>query len=389
MSDELVELIHSVSQTFAVARLEPLKGHSWPKWFESETQRVLGPFAKERGLRLTAGAGKGTWPEIPWIGLGDERLAPGWQNGLYVTVLFDADLQGFALSLQQGMTEIREAVGMKRTRPILRSRASEIRTRFPIPQDFANDTLDLKASDRRGKLYQVAHVCGRSYRNAELTSAFANDLEEFTRYYTELSKIEAVVALVRSVPTLEQEFPDIAEDSVGLSDIDFARKYAKLIEDFAQDARAVGAPDEGTAKKQTTVLARVGQDGLRKALLDFYEPYCAACNNAIHVPGNKGDLRVSLHAAHVIPVEFGGSTTISNGILLCPNHHWAFDNYCWWIEDDLTISVGQAYMNEPWLAEIHGKALAEPRHEAGALRIEAIRDHRDRAQGKSQKKRVS
>lgn len=73
---ELWQLIQSVPRTFGLARAQSFKGHPWPRSFERDAEEALGDFAQSRDLKLTTGTGKGAWPEILWIGLGDKRLAP-------------------------------------------------------------------------------------------------------------------------------------------------------------------------------------------------------------------------------------------------------------------------------------------------------------------------
>ncbi len=382
MHEELNALLSDVLMSFNDARAQPFQGHAWPRWFESASKRALGDFASSHNLRLTTGSGKGTWPEIPWVGLGHKRLAQKWQKGLYVTFLFNAGLDGFALSLQQGMTEIREAVGMRRCRPILRERAAAIREQTKIPPIFRNETLDLGASDRRGRMYQVAHVCGRSYPAdlAERLNA-GRDLEELVNYYISLAEVDEIVELVNATPRLEDGHPEIARDSTTLLDHQFERKYRKLIAELADHAREEGdSVVGGTKRKATLAMRRLGQEALRKALLTLYEPRCAACGDVV-VIADRGTRarRFSLHAAHVVGIEFGGITRVYNGLLLCPNHHWGFDNLCWWIEDDLTIHVAEPFRAQAWFGGLHGRRLADPIHEAAALRPEAIRHHRRRA----------
>lgn len=123
---------------------------------------------------------------------------------------------------------MRETVGMRRARPILRERAATIRKQAVVPELFSNEALDLRADDRRGRLYQAAHVCGRSYTISEAVNAFI-DLESIVQYYVALAENHAIVSLVTSVPTLEQQYPELSDESISLTEADFEKKYKKLI----------------------------------------------------------------------------------------------------------------------------------------------------------------
>lgn len=78
-------------------------------------------------------------------------------------------------------------------------------------------------------------------------------------------------------------------------------------------------PDRSVA--DTIVRRKARTAAFRKKLLGTYGPVCAA----------SGELIVSklglfnLDAAHIVPVEFGGTDDIRNGLLLSKDLHWAFD----------------------------------------------------------------
>ncbi len=75
--------------------------------------------------------------------------------------------------------------------------------------------------------------------------------------------------------------------------------------------------------------ADVSDDGLttrrsaafRRTILEIYDYRCAACGMRVIV-----DQQLSLvEAAHLIPFEVSRDDRPSNGLALCPNHHWAMD----------------------------------------------------------------
>lgn len=61
----------------------------------------------------------------------------------------------------------------------------------------------------------------------------------------------------------------------------------------------------------------------RRTVLEIYDHRCAACGIRVLL-----DHRVSLvEAAHLIPFGESFNDKPTNGIALCPNHHWAMDRY--------------------------------------------------------------
>ena len=67
-----------------------------------------------------------------------------------------------------------------------------------------------------------------------------------------------------------------------------------------------------------------GRDGaFRKTILKIYECRCAACGMKVVL-----DQSISLvEAAHLIPFNISQNDKPTNGIALCPNHHWAMDRH--------------------------------------------------------------
>ncbi|TXF82283.1 hypothetical protein FUA23_21850 [Neolewinella aurantiaca] len=105
------------------------------------------------------------------------------------------------------------------------------------------------------------------------------------------------------------------------------------------DGKAV---DEGKVLKGIATGASIftyvknrgyAQTLFRDGLLKAYSSKCAVCGIAFEE---------ILDAAHIKPWsvcegEEGG--TLSNGILLCKNHHRSFDRGLWWLSDDFTIEA--------------------------------------------------
>jgi len=67
-----------------------------------------------------------------------------------------------------------------------------------------------------------------------------------------------------------------------------------------------------------------GRDGaFRRTILDIYDYRCAACGMRVLL-----DQSVSLvEAAHLIPFNVSRNDKPTNGMALCPNHHWAMDRH--------------------------------------------------------------
>lgn len=81
--------------------------------------------------------------------------------------------------------------------------------------------------------------------------------------------------------------------------------------------------EENSHRRQTSVLARIGQQRFRFQVLKKYGPKCAVCDTS-HPQ--------LLKAAHIRSKAQHGSDDWRNGIVLCSTHHDAFDAFLFGIE---------------------------------------------------------
>ena len=76
-----------------------------------------------------------------------------------------------------------------------------------------------------------------------------------------------------------------------------------------------------------------------------------------------------IDAAHIHQFADSRNNDIRNGIALCKNAHWLFDNGLWTIADDYTVKVAHGHFAEDSpdqkpLADYHGQALRLPSNPA-------------------------
>ena len=62
--------------------------------------------------KVSGSAGQGVWTYLPWIAIMDKKITVSPQRGYYIVYLFREDMKGVYLSLNQGMTEIKNKEGM-------------------------------------------------------------------------------------------------------------------------------------------------------------------------------------------------------------------------------------------------------------------------------------
>jgi putative restriction endonuclease len=123
-----------------------------------------------------------------------------------------------------------------------------------------------------------------------------------------------------------------------------------------------------------------GRDGaFRRTILEVYDYRCAACGLRVLL-----DQTVSLvEAAHLIPFNFSRNDKPTNGMALCPNHHWAMDRHLIAPVPDSKKLAGMWRVNESRLDDriegqrdlvaIAGKSVIPPGEEKFYPALESLR----------------
>jgi hypothetical protein len=139
----------------------------------------------------TWGAGKGRWADVPWIAVLDRRETSSIQHGIYVVFLFRADMSGFYLTLNQGVTEPTNQLGRPKARELLRKNALDLRGRLQSLERSGfklDNELSLKSEAERPRSYEYGAIAYKFY-SAEVTPGDAtinNDLELLLHEYQSL-----------------------------------------------------------------------------------------------------------------------------------------------------------------------------------------------------------
>jgi putative restriction endonuclease len=134
---------------------------------------------------------------------------------------------------------------------------------------------------------------------------------------------------------------------------------------------AVYAPDD----LDDEAVAVVRDAAFRRIVVAVYEFRCAFCR--VQVVNTRG--KTIVDGAHIKPFSRFYDDRIDNGLSLCKNHHWAFDQGWFAIKDDYRIIVSESLREEsPHATPMRnfiGETLLLP-HKYHP-RLEALRRHRE------------
>lgn len=114
----------------------------------------------------------------------------------------------------------------------------------------------------------------------------------------------------------------------------------------------------------------------RKSIVHLYDYQCSFCGlKVIH-----SFTQSIVDGAHIKPFAKFYNNQIGNGIALCKNHHWAFNQGLFTIDDSYKIMIGRNFQeyspNAKTIQDFHGETILLPRLEKHYPKLESIQWHR-------------
>ncbi len=165
-------------------KAEALGGHPLRSAFKRIATRIQAlPCTK--GLNVKFSLGQGNWATIPWIALLDPEVTDRVSRGVYVIYLFQADMNGVYLTLNQGTSELGSGSYAENE---YRARAAKLRKRCGdlSAAGFAlNHEIDFRSDGAVARGYVHATVAHKYYSAAKLPSdaQIAADLDVICGVY--------------------------------------------------------------------------------------------------------------------------------------------------------------------------------------------------------------
>lgn len=101
----------------------------------------------------------------------------------------------------------------------------------------------------------------------------------------------------------------------------------------------------------------------RKAVRDAYNATCVVCG--VHFPATQSNRNPGVDAAHILPWSQYDVDHVSNGLCLCKQHHWAFDESL----------IGISFENGIYSVSINDEAVKQIEVECPNFSLGFLRDH--------------
>ncbi|MEU6031417.1 DUF3578 domain-containing protein [Streptomyces tauricus] len=131
-------------------------------------------------------AGNGAGAFCPWVSFFDPDETTTATRGMYLVYLFAEDMKTISLSLNQGVTELREAFGAREAEKRLRSEAAAIRGAFSGDMTGGlEDVIDLGGRAGLPRAYEAGNILACLYEIDSLPTeeALKTDLRRMIQLY--------------------------------------------------------------------------------------------------------------------------------------------------------------------------------------------------------------
>lgn len=167
-SPRFSDLLRKVVSEYPVNQIgQGISEHNIRTVIEEEIPSRIRQILDDDNLVVKASAGKGLWTSIPWIAILDERETNSIQDGIYVVYLFEPQESRVTLTLNQGVTEIKNDLGTREARRQLKETARKVRKEFD-PTGFSADHLEFPHASSRNNLYGPGTIFYNRYELDEI-----------------------------------------------------------------------------------------------------------------------------------------------------------------------------------------------------------------------------
>lgn len=263
--------------------------------------------------KIQGSIGQGNPAEIPWLCIFDYDITTSAQSGYYIVFLFEANLEGVYMSLNQGWTQYEDEYGVLEGKNQILKNSEIAKSLLRSDQGFSYSPIKLNATSTLGKGYEAGNICSKYYSSNSFPddNVLIDDLRNLIGVYRELkglvgSNIKAIKGKIS-----EEEFQ-----------VDIQKGNRKELKP--------GKIIKKEKKESASTSTWMRDPNISYTALENAKFKCENDNQHMtFVSAKTGHQFMEAH--HLIPMEFQDDFEWSidvpeNIISLCPNCHRAFHN---------------------------------------------------------------
>lgn len=202
-------------EEYPLAASRPFAGDGVANFIRVDVPAIIESIVSNPRYIVHGSAGQGNWAKVPWVAVYDSLITDSAQDGFYIVYLVKEDFSGVYLSLNQGVTTVRERYGSDAKRA-LRTRADDFAARLgKLPKGFSSGKIDLatESGSSLGAFYEGGSICSLYYGKHEFPSdeQLGADLKILLDAYAVL--VDAVLPSSKSIEREDDEtdFEDLTK----------------------------------------------------------------------------------------------------------------------------------------------------------------------------------
>lgn len=249
------------------------------------------------------------WAWIPWlkIALKDKNVHISTQEGYYLVYLFDEQMDGVYLSLNQGWTYYKNKYG---DNELANEKVQKVSTKLRdlvcprLNSDYMSN-IDLKTEGKYGRGYEKSHIIGKYYsaNNIPKDSVLIKDLEEMLQVYNDL----AAQMRNRSYKELNEVLL-LNSDEFYIEAQDDENEYQAASNKYDVTAMAAAHEPERRNKKQAIMTSNARthypRDARQSAIALELAGYECEYDSTLKTFTNRSTGNNFVEAHHLIPVIY-------------------------------------------------------------------------------------
>lgn len=245
-----------------------------------------------------ASAGQGRWVVAPWLAIFDTLVTDSAQNGFYPVYLTKEDFSGLYLSMNQGVTSVRESHGAAASRALV-ARARDLQAKLGrVPPGFSTSSIVLGENSRD---YEYGSVFARYYelQNMPEESELLEHLHSMLDAYLVLVERDSYPSSSTEREDDEEHFENTAVIRLHKR-IERNRKLAAEVKrlqglkcsacGFVYSDRYQGLNTNFIEAHHLTPLSELQKGAIKMDPLKDFRVLCANCHRMIHRSDCVGDV---------------------------------------------------------------------------------------------------
>lgn len=302
MNDSISKLINNFAENFLIEAKNLYHA-------TSNTQiltKVLPSLLKEKlelgdNYKIYGSVGSGNWSEIPWLAILDKSVSTTTTEGYYIVILFDKNLQNIYVCLSVGWTQFENEYGVKEGKhkiKFLCEHYANLLLENNYLKNFNNGAIDLQASKKLGKGYEVGSILYKKYSIKQLSDNFLiKDFLSLLDLYTNLKSIVGDSVLNLEVDVLKYD-----------ETVNFFNKQIAAASFFQDTSEALKNLIEFANKTPPETRIRLKKQILRNRKFSNYvkERVNYICELCGRLPFKQKNGKLYAEADHITPL--GGNT---------------------------------------------------------------------------------